>query len=84
MTQITKSNIQSEPNILGVLRCSKCRCLVECAAANVQRFVNTGWPVCCNETMSWFTPADRPDRADLAIPIDSHWIGYQESTRQVH
>lgn len=47
--------------LTGLLRCDFCGRTAECRGGELFRYVQTGWPECCEEVMSLFLPAGKPN-----------------------
>ncbi len=46
---------------IGILRCDKCTKVMEVSDTDMPRYVEAGWPRCCDEVMTCFTLQGKPD-----------------------
>ena len=51
-----------------LLRCGACRRTTACSPAQLLQYTRRGWPKCCGEVMTLFTPAARPDDTSRDVP----------------
>lgn len=49
------------------LHCVECGRTVEKTREELLRHAREGWPRCCDQTMGYFTLADRPGASDTAL-----------------
>jgi hypothetical protein len=51
----------------GLLVCHRCKKQTECEASSLLAFTREGWPKCCEEVMTLYTPADKAISDDTKI-----------------
>jgi hypothetical protein len=62
------SDPNATPPRVSLLRCLTCGNTVECRPADLLRMMQVGWPKCCGEVMTLFTPASPAEVAKTLTP----------------
>jgi hypothetical protein len=52
---------RADHGLIRSLRCSKCVKNIRCSPAELLNYLRTGWPKCCQETMTLFIEPKSPD-----------------------
>jgi hypothetical protein len=54
------STNKAQPRRHWLLQCSACHKVIDCSQADLDAYVQNGWPHCCGRIMTLFAQAPRP------------------------